>query len=177
MRRSGGLAPAIALHASVNFIAACVICFLPGGGAAVRTDTSASATAVPSQPARPPALTAGFIQQLTHNCDTGSTASCLELGDHYRRGSSVPPDLLVAARFYDRACAGGAFVACNYLGLLYKEGTSFQRTWPWPCSSSRRDVQAMSRPPATASVCSTTTARVSQRTRARRGTFSRRMRA
>jgi TPR repeat protein len=54
----------------------------------------------------------------------GSGADCLALGERFEQGRSVPVDLPLAARFFEKACKRGAATGCFKLGWFYARGVA-----------------------------------------------------
>lgn len=58
------------------------------------------------------------IPDCTLQCAHGSAMSCAFLGRSYQLGRGVPQDLGRAAELLDKACSGGASVACGRVGEM-----------------------------------------------------------
>lgn len=65
-------------------------------------------------------------------CDGGNALACTNLGWRYERGRGVVLDAEVAARLYERGCAGGPCggpnnVGCVNLGRFYRDGIGVKK--------------------------------------------------
>ncbi len=124
-RRSGGLLPAIGLHASMNLLASWAICFGPGcvahgindaGQASERAARTAHAARVETA-----------MQQYRKGCDAGDAEDCSDLGWCYEAGQGAKTDLGQAAHLYAKACDHDSAFGCNSLCTLYRDGHGTRR--------------------------------------------------
>jgi TPR repeat protein/membrane protease YdiL (CAAX protease family) len=100
-KRAEGLTPAIALHAGVNFVTTCALCW------------SVNVARQDSRPKPPPSLAPQTAAQLGRACDHGKGDACRNLALGYARGDrGVTKNLDTAARLNQRACDAGVAPAC-----------------------------------------------------------------
>ena len=59
-------------------------------------------------------------RQLHTSCEQGDPVACNDLGYLIESGTQMQPDPALAARYYEKACAGNAWAGCNNLGLFLR---------------------------------------------------------
>src|SRR5688572_5071274 len=59
-------------------------------------------------------------RQLHTSCEQGDPVACNDLGYLIESGTQMQPDPALAARYYEKACAGTAWAGCNNLGLFLR---------------------------------------------------------
>jgi TPR repeat protein/membrane protease YdiL (CAAX protease family) len=151
-QRTEGLTPAIALHAGVNLVTTCALCW------------SVNVARQGARPQPPAILKLQSAAQLKRACDRGDGDACGNLALGYARGNNgvsknletaaslneracnvgvapscydlarqsetrpgKQPDLEAAAAFYRKACDSDKTLGCNELATFYEHGTGLPK--------------------------------------------------